>query len=202
MGEDWRARRRGARRHRGRAQADPFAVLGPHETAGGMGHPGLRARGDLGARARPAMASSWPSCARRKDDFFEALIPSAKERPAYRVEVETAHGTYSYIDPYASGRCSGRSTITGCARARIASSTTGSAPSSSPTRASTACSSRSGRRMRRAFRSSATSTTGTAGAARCASASTAACGRSSSPNLTVGAVYKFEILGRTARCCR
>ena len=40
---------------------------------------------------------------RRKDDFFEALIPSAKERPAYRVEVTTAHGAYSYIDPYAFG---------------------------------------------------------------------------------------------------
>ena len=40
---------------------------------------------------------------RRKGDFFEALIPSAKERPAYRVEVETAHGPYSYIDPYAFG---------------------------------------------------------------------------------------------------
>ena len=40
---------------------------------------------------------------RRKGDFFEALIPSAKERPAYRVEVETAQGTSSYIDPYAFG---------------------------------------------------------------------------------------------------
>ncbi len=30
---------------------------------------------------------------RRKDDVFEALIPSAKERPAYQVEVTTAHGT-------------------------------------------------------------------------------------------------------------
>ena len=40
---------------------------------------------------------------RRKDDIFEALIPSLKERPAYRVEVTTAHGSYSYMDSYAFG---------------------------------------------------------------------------------------------------
>ena len=40
---------------------------------------------------------------RRKDDFFEALIPMAKERPLYRIEVETTDGSSSYIDSYAFG---------------------------------------------------------------------------------------------------
>jgi 1,4-alpha-glucan branching enzyme len=40
---------------------------------------------------------------RRKDDIFEALIPSLKERPTYRVEVTTAHGSHSYMDSYAFG---------------------------------------------------------------------------------------------------
>src|SRR6202020_331535 len=39
----------------------------------------------------------------RKGDFFEALIPSAKDRPVYRVEVTTAHGSHSYMDSYAFG---------------------------------------------------------------------------------------------------
>ena len=73
-----------------------------------------------------------PSSPRRKGDFFEALIPSAKERPAYRVEVETAHGDAGRTStPMRSARCSGRWTTICCARARIASSTTGSARSSS-----------------------------------------------------------------------
>ena len=40
---------------------------------------------------------------RRKDDFFEALIPSLKARPTYLVEVETSSGTSSSLDPYAFG---------------------------------------------------------------------------------------------------
>ena len=60
-----------------------------------MGHPGLRARRRSRVRALTRDGKLLAELPRRKDDFFEALIPSAKERPAYRVEVETAHGTYS-----------------------------------------------------------------------------------------------------------
>ena len=202
MGEEWRARDDDVDAIAAARCGDPFAVLGPHLTRRGLGHPGLRADA-ISVRALTRDGALLAELPRRKGDFFEALIPSAKERPAYRVEVETASGNVVVHRPLcvrAGARA--RSTTISCAKARIASSTAGSAPSSSATRASTACCLRSGRPTPRASPWSATSITGTAGAARCASASTAACGRSSCPHLTAGAVYKYELAGPTARCCR
>ena len=72
---------------------------------------------------------------RRKDDVFEALIPSVKERPAYRVEVATAHGSHSYIDSYAFGPALGPLDDYLARKERIASSTAGLALSSLLTRA-------------------------------------------------------------------
>ena len=40
---------------------------------------------------------------RRKDDFFEALIPSPRSGQLIGSRSTTAHGAYSYIDPYAFG---------------------------------------------------------------------------------------------------
>jgi 1,4-alpha-glucan branching enzyme len=82
--------------------SDPFAVLGPHQTAAGWV---IRvfAPEAISVRALSRDGALMAELPRRKGDFFEALIPSAKERPAYCVEVATAHGTYSYIDPYAFG---------------------------------------------------------------------------------------------------
>ena len=101
--EAWRARDADVAAINAARCGDPFAVLGPHLTSRRLGHPGVRARRVRGARADPRRASSSRELPRRKDDFFEALVPSAKERPLYRVEVESPQGTSSYIDAYAFG---------------------------------------------------------------------------------------------------
>ncbi len=102
MGEDWRARDEDLDAIAEARQADPFAVLGPHLTPAGWV---IRVFAPDAVRVRALTREGAPiaELPRRKGDIFEALIPSAKERPAYRVEVETAHGTSSYIDAYAFG---------------------------------------------------------------------------------------------------
>ena len=78
------------------ARSDPFAVLGPHLTPDGWV---IRvfAPDAISVRALTPMASSSPVAA-PEDDVFEALVPSLKERPVYRVEVTTPHGSHSYMD--------------------------------------------------------------------------------------------------------
>ena len=108
MGEEWRARDQDLDAISAARNSDPFGVLGPHRTAAGwvvrVFAPeaiSVRALTRYGALTRDgALMAELP---RRGGDFFEALIPSAIERPAYRIEVATAHGAYSYIDPYAFG---------------------------------------------------------------------------------------------------
>ena len=102
MGEEWRARDQDLDAIAAARNSDPFAVLGPHQTAAGWV---IRvfAPEAISVRALSRDGALMAELPRRKGDFFEALIPSAKERPAYCVEVATAHGTYSYIDPYAFG---------------------------------------------------------------------------------------------------
>ena len=182
MGEEWRARDEDLDAIAAARSSDPFAVLGPHQTAAGWV---IRvfAPEAVSVRALTRDGALIADLPRRKDDVFEALIPSAKERPAYRVEVDNRARVAIRTSTHTrSGRRWARSTTIWRERARIASSTAGSAPSSFVTKASTASCSPSGRRTRRAFPSSASSIDGTAGAVRCAGASTAACGRSSSLN--------------------
>src|SRR5271170_7274935 len=102
MREEWRARDEALDAIAAARKSDPFAVLGPHQTEAGLV---IRvfAPEAISVRALTRAGKRLAQLPRRKDDFFEALIPSTKERPAYRVEVETAHGTHSYIDPYAFG---------------------------------------------------------------------------------------------------
>ena len=102
MKEAWRASDEDVDAVQSARCGDPFAVLGPHLTAEGWV---IRVFAPDAIRVRALTREGAPlaELPRRKDDFFEALIPSAKERPAYRVEVETAHGTSSYIDSYAFG---------------------------------------------------------------------------------------------------
>ena len=102
MAEDWRAREEDVDAIAAARQPDPFAVLGPHLTPKGWV---IRAFAPdaIHVRALTREGKLIAELPRRKDDFFEALIPSAKERPAYRIEVETAHGASSYIDSYAFG---------------------------------------------------------------------------------------------------
>src|SRR5271157_5008955 len=106
MGEECRARDEALDAIAAARKSDPFAVLGPHQTAPGWA---IRvfAPGAVSVRALTRGGKLLADLPRRKDDFFEALIPSAKERPAYRVEVETVQGTSSYIDSYAFGSALG-----------------------------------------------------------------------------------------------
>ena len=94
MGEAWRARDADARRDRSRAQVRSFrrarARIRPRRAGSSGSSRPRRSR----VRALTRDGKLLAELPRRKDDFFEALIPSVKERPAYRVEVETAHGTY------------------------------------------------------------------------------------------------------------
>jgi 1,4-alpha-glucan branching enzyme len=77
-------------------------VLGPHQTPEGWA---IRvfAPDAIRVRALTREGKLLAELPRRKDDFFEALIPGLKERPAYLVEVETVHGVSSSPDPYAFG---------------------------------------------------------------------------------------------------
>src|SRR5208337_2687401 len=100
--EAWRAQDADVAAIQAARCGDPFAVLGPHQTPDGWV---IRvfAPDAVRVRALTREGQLLVEVPRRKDDFFEALIPSARERPTYRVEVETAHGTSSYIDSYAFG---------------------------------------------------------------------------------------------------
>ena len=102
MGEEWRARDQDLDAIAAARHSDPFAVLGPHQTAAGWV---IRvfAPDAISVRALTRDGQLMAELPRRKGDVFEALIPSVKERPTYRVEVTTAHGTDSYIDSYAFG---------------------------------------------------------------------------------------------------
>ncbi len=102
MGEDWRAREEDLNAIAAARNSDPFGVLGPHQTPAGWV---IRVFAPEAVSVRALTRGGEPlaELLRRKDDVFEALIPSAKERPSYRVEVKTANGIYSYIDPYAFG---------------------------------------------------------------------------------------------------
>ena len=161
-----------------------------------MGHPRLRSRTPTRVRALdPRRRSSSPSLPRRKDDFFEALIPSAKERPPIASRSKRAHGTWSLHRSLCFGPVLGPMDDYYSPRARICSCSTSSARSSSSTRASTACISPSGRRMRGASRSSATSTTGTAAATQMRKRLDTGIWEIFVPRSAAGAVYKFEIVG-------
>ena len=100
--EVWRARDADVAAVQTARCGDPFAVLGPHETPVGWV---IRvfAPETLRVRALTRDGKLLAELPRRKDDFFEALIPSLKERPSYMLEIETASGTFTSLDPYAFG---------------------------------------------------------------------------------------------------
>jgi 1,4-alpha-glucan branching enzyme len=100
--EGWRARDEDVVAIQEARCSDPFAVLGPHETPEGWV---IRvfAPDAIRVRALTRQRALLAELPRRRDDFFEALIPSLKRRPDYVVEVETTGGTSSGCDPYAFG---------------------------------------------------------------------------------------------------
>jgi 1,4-alpha-glucan branching enzyme len=81
---------------------DPFAVLGPHLTELGWA---IRAFAPEALRVAAVSRDGAPivELEPRKDDFFEALLPQASERPVYRLEVTRSGGVESYVDAYAFG---------------------------------------------------------------------------------------------------
>src|SRR5258708_7828210 len=91
VGEDWKARDQDLDAIAAARNADPFSVLGPHKTPAGWV---IRvfAPEAVSVRALTRDGALLAVLPRRKDDIFEALLPAAKERPAYRVEVTTALG--------------------------------------------------------------------------------------------------------------
>jgi len=100
--EGWRAREAEVAAIQEARCGDPFAVLGPHETREGWV---IRVFAPDAVRVRALTRDGelLAELPRRKGDFFEALIPSLKQRPAYLIEVERASGTSSSFDPYAFG---------------------------------------------------------------------------------------------------
>ncbi len=102
MLENWQAKEEDVDAIAAARQKDPFAVLGPHLTGDGWV---IRAfvTDALGVRAIAREAAAIAELGRRKDDFFEALIPGAAQRPVYRLEVTRVDGVGSYQDAYAFG---------------------------------------------------------------------------------------------------
>ncbi|MFY9627358.1 MAG: 1,4-alpha-glucan branching protein GlgB [Methylocystis sp.] len=82
---------------------DPFAVLGQHETPAGIvirafvpGATALQARSPEGKRIADLERV-------HADGFFEALIPEARARFAYKLCAQNAGGSWELVDPYAFG---------------------------------------------------------------------------------------------------
>jgi len=86
---------------------DPFRFLGPHQTPAGWA---IRAFAPdaVSVRALDRNGKLLGELKRRKDDFFEALLPDVKKRPAYRLEVTRARGVSSYEDAYSYGPALGK----------------------------------------------------------------------------------------------
>ena len=102
MLETWRAKDEDVDAIAAAREKDPFAVLGPHLTDLGWV---IRAFVPEALHVRAITREGAPiaKLERRKDDFFEALIPEAAQRPTYRLEVTRAGGVESYEDAYAFG---------------------------------------------------------------------------------------------------
>ena len=84
----------------GARHADPFAVLGPHQTAAGLVIrafvPGATLLRALDAACLP-IAILEP---RGPEGFFEALLPNAPAPIAYRLSASNATATWELDDPY------------------------------------------------------------------------------------------------------
>ncbi|MGA2795261.1 MAG: 1,4-alpha-glucan branching enzyme, partial [Roseiarcus sp.] len=102
MAQDWRADEADVDAVLAARQDDPFAVLGPHQTAAGWA---IRAFVPFASEVRAITRAGAPitTLGRRKGDFFEGLAEGLKERPLYRLEASNANARWSYDDGYAFG---------------------------------------------------------------------------------------------------
>ncbi|MBR0657862.1 1,4-alpha-glucan branching protein GlgB [Neoroseomonas oryzicola] len=80
---------------------DPFALLGPHEVAGGIV---IRAFVP-GADTLTALVGddAWPLERRSEAGFFEGFRPGAARPRAYRLRATRGDDTWEFLDPYAFG---------------------------------------------------------------------------------------------------
>ena len=188
MGEEWRARDEALDAIAAARKSDPFAVLGPHQTAAGwvirvfapdaISRPRAHPRGQAAGRA----AAPQGRFLRGADPIGQGAARPIASKSRPRTEPRPTS------TPMRSGRRSVRSTTICCTRAPIASSTAGSAPSSSShegvdgvlfARLGAQCDARLRRRRLQPV--------GRTALPDAQAHSTAACGRSSSLTLTVGA---------------
>ncbi len=100
--DSWRARPDDVEAVLAARQNDPFAVLGPHETADGWAIRAF-APGAETVRATTRQGELIVELERREGDFFEGLAKDLKERPAYCLEASNARARWTFHDPYAFG---------------------------------------------------------------------------------------------------
>src|ERR1700753_607264 len=102
MSEIWRAPQNEVEALLSARQDNPFAILGPHETADGWA---IRAFAPGAETLRAVTRAGAPivELERREGDFFEGLAKGGKERPAYRLAAANARAEWTFDDPYSFG---------------------------------------------------------------------------------------------------
>ena len=80
--------------------ADPFAVLGPHETEEGVVVRALVPHAES-VTAVPSDGSAVVELSPRGDGFFEGLAKKRMRRFPYRLRAANAGGIWEFVDPYA-----------------------------------------------------------------------------------------------------
>ena len=102
MGEDWRAEESDIDALAAARHPDPFSFMGPHLTPAGWAIRAF-APNAISVRALNRDGSPLADLKRRKDDFFEALLPKRAKRPVYKLEVARTGGVSAYEDAYSFG---------------------------------------------------------------------------------------------------
>ncbi|MGH7106181.1 MAG: 1,4-alpha-glucan branching protein GlgB, partial [Acetobacteraceae bacterium] len=101
IGRGWRVEEADVAAIVGARHGDPFAVLGPHATSGGLALrafiPGAEALTAVGPDGKPLLKLEQ----RHPDGFFEGFLPGGEASPAYTLEAANATGTWRLHDPYA-----------------------------------------------------------------------------------------------------
>jgi len=100
--ESWRAADADIAAIAGALHADPFAVLGPHQVAGGHA---IRAfvPGAEGVTVLDANGARLADLAPRGAGAFEGLVRGPFDRAGYRLRARRGADTWTFRDPYAHG---------------------------------------------------------------------------------------------------
>ncbi len=87
----------------GARHGDPFAVLGPHQTAAGRVIRALVPGADSVLVCGPTGVASVAMPRRHPEGFFEALMPAGTDWRHYRLRAANAGGTWEFLDPFMFG---------------------------------------------------------------------------------------------------